>query len=100
MKTRRTFITAAALTAVAAPLTRAASQTSGEDAKKADFLFVQTANGITFDKSTNKLTLDGVSPITVFFSAHLSEGGHEARAARRDGVAQKERWDAIAAVRR
>jgi non-ribosomal peptide synthetase component E (peptide arylation enzyme) len=68
MKTRRTFITAAALTAVAAPLTRAASQTSGEDAKKADFLFVQTANGITFDKSTNKLTLDGVSPITVFFS--------------------------------
>jgi non-ribosomal peptide synthetase component E (peptide arylation enzyme) len=65
MKTRRTFITAAALAAAAAPFTSAAAQTSGE---KADFLFVQTANGITFDKLTNKLTLDGVSPITVFFS--------------------------------
>jgi hypothetical protein len=69
MKTRRSFITAAALTAAAAaPLTSTAAPTSGEDATKADFLFVQTANGITFDKSTNKLTLDGVSPITVFFS--------------------------------
>jgi len=44
------------------------TQTPGDAAKKADFLFVQTAKGIVFDKSTNKLTLQGVSPITIFFS--------------------------------
>ena len=33
-----------------------------EQAKQADFLFVQTAKGMTFDKSTNKLTLDGMAP--------------------------------------
>jgi hypothetical protein len=68
MKTRGTFITTAALAAAAAPLTLAVAQPSGETAKKIDFLFVQTASGMTFDKSTNKLTLDGVSPITLFFS--------------------------------
>jgi hypothetical protein len=68
METRRTFITAAALMAAAAPLTSAEAQPSSQDAKTADFLFVQTASGMTFDKSTNRLTLDGVSPITVFFS--------------------------------
>ena len=29
---------------------------------------MQTAKGMTFDKSTNKLTLEGVSPITIFFT--------------------------------
>src|SRR5262245_51719711 len=47
---------------------RAIAQATKGDAKKADFLFVQTASGMTFDKSTNKLTLQGVSPITIFFS--------------------------------
>jgi hypothetical protein len=39
-----------------------------EPAKQADFLFVQTAKGMTFDKSASKLTLNGVSPVTVMFS--------------------------------
>jgi hypothetical protein len=37
-------------------------------AKVADFLFVQTAKGMTFDEATGKLTLTGVSPVTLFFS--------------------------------
>jgi hypothetical protein len=67
MITRRTFI-AAALAAPAVPLASAVAQTVKEPAKQADFLFVQTAKGMTFDKSTNKLTLEGVSPITIFFT--------------------------------
>jgi len=35
---------------------------------RADFLFVQSSKGMTFDKSTNKLTLTSVSPITLFFT--------------------------------
>jgi hypothetical protein len=67
MITRRSFI-AAALTVPALPLASATAQTAKEPAKQADFLFVQTAKGMRFDKSTNKLTLEGVSPITLFFS--------------------------------
>ncbi len=67
MITRRTFI-AAALAAPAVPLASAVAQTVKEPAKQADFLFVQTAKGMTFDKSTNKLTLEGVSPVTIFFT--------------------------------
>ena len=58
----------AALAAPAAPLASAVAQAVKEPAKQADFLFVQTAKGMTFDKSTNKLTLEGVSPITIFFT--------------------------------
>ena len=58
----------AALAAPAAPLASAVAQVVKEPAKQADFLFVQTAKGMTFDKSTNKLTLEGVSPITIFFT--------------------------------
>lgn len=64
MTTRRTFVAAATLMASAAPLTPALADATGE----ADFLFVQSAKGMTFDKSTSKLTLVGVSPITVFFA--------------------------------
>jgi hypothetical protein len=39
-----------------------------QPAKQADFLFVQTAKSMSFDKSANKLTLEGVSPVTLFFS--------------------------------
>jgi hypothetical protein len=35
---------------------------------KADFLFVQTAKAMQYDKATNRLTLRGVSPVTLFFS--------------------------------
>jgi hypothetical protein len=34
----------------------------------ADFLFVQTSKGMRFDKATSTLTLDGISPVTTFFS--------------------------------
>jgi hypothetical protein len=68
MTTRREFI-AAALAAPLVPLGSAIAQNAKEQpAKQADFLFVQTAKGMTFDKSTNKLILEGISPVTVFFS--------------------------------
>ena len=34
----------------------------------ADFLFVQTASAMNFDKATSKLTLQGVGGTTLFFS--------------------------------
>ena len=67
MITRRMFI-GAALAAPAMPLASAVAQAVKEPAKQADFLFVQTAKGMTFDKSTNKLTLDGISSTTLFFA--------------------------------
>jgi hypothetical protein len=33
-----------------------------------DFLFVQSAKSMTYDRSTNTLTLEDVSPTTLFFS--------------------------------
>jgi hypothetical protein len=68
MTTRRKFI-AAALAAPLVPLGSAMAQAVKEQpAKQADFLFVQTAKSMSFDKSANKLTLEGVSPVTLFFS--------------------------------
>ncbi|HXV84387.1 MAG TPA: hypothetical protein VEG60_31450 [Candidatus Binatia bacterium] len=67
MITRRNFITAALATPVV-PLASAMAQAGKESAKQADFLFVQTAKSMSFDKSTNKLTLDGISSTTLFFS--------------------------------
>lgn len=54
--------------ATAASLNTARAQAPASETKQADFLFVQSAKGMTFDKATNKLTLVGVSPITVFFT--------------------------------
>jgi hypothetical protein len=68
MTTRRTFITAAALVASAVPLRSALAQTPKESPKEADFLFVQNAKSMTFDKAKGKLTLKGISPVTVFFT--------------------------------
>ena len=39
-----------------------------DDAPPTDYLLVQTAKGVTFDRATNTLRLVGVSPITLFFS--------------------------------
>ena len=61
---RRSILASAVL---AAPLLQAAAA-SAEEAKQADFLFVQTAKEMTFDKSSSKLTLVGISPITVMFA--------------------------------
>lgn|SRR5215475_10766456 len=61
--TRRAFVVAAA----AVPLVgQAAAQAA--TGKKADFLFVQTAKSMTFDKAANELRLEGVSPITIMFT--------------------------------
>ena len=69
MITRRRFI-AAALAAPVLPLGSAMAQgvKETEQAKQADFLFVQTAKSMSFNKSTNKLTLVDVSSTTLFFS--------------------------------
>jgi hypothetical protein len=68
MTTRRTFVSSATLLASVTASLTASAQNAAQAAKQADFLFVQTASGMTFDKASNKLTLHGVSPITVFFS--------------------------------
>jgi hypothetical protein len=39
-----------------------------EDAANADFLFVQTARELAFDADRSQLTLNGISPVTLFFS--------------------------------
>jgi hypothetical protein len=44
------------------------AQAAKESPKQGDFLFVQTAKGVVFDKPTGKLSLEGVSPVTVMFS--------------------------------
>jgi len=67
MITRRMFI-GAALAAPAVPLSSVLAQAVKEPVKQADFLFVQTAKNMSFDKSTNKLTLDGISSTTLFFA--------------------------------
>jgi hypothetical protein len=55
---------AAALVAAATPLRSALAQ----GAKEADFLFVQNAKSMTYDRAKGKLTLKGVSPVTIFFT--------------------------------
>ncbi len=62
--TRRHLLAGAAGLATAA----LAAGTATADDDKADFLFVQSANGMVFDAATNRLTLRGVSPVTLFFS--------------------------------
>ncbi len=64
MTTRRSFMAAAALVAAAAPLRSALAQ----GAKEADFLFVQNAKYMVYHKGSGKLTLQGISPVTIFFT--------------------------------
>lgn len=68
MTKRRTFIALSALTASLAPLWAALGQSTPEKTGTADFLFVQTAKSMSFDSATKKLTLNDVSPVTLFFS--------------------------------
>jgi hypothetical protein len=65
MITRRNFFAA---TLAASCLASFKSAFAEEAPMRADFLFVQSSKGMTFDKSTNKLTLTSVSPITLFFT--------------------------------
>jgi hypothetical protein len=68
MTTRRSLLVTAALAAAAAPLGSVRAQAPKEDAKQADFLFVQNAKSMSFDKAKGKLTLKGISPVTIFFT--------------------------------
>lgn len=65
MTNRRNFLAAAALVASAAPLRAALAQST---AKEADFLFVQNASYMVYHKGSGKLTLQGISPVTIFFT--------------------------------
>jgi hypothetical protein len=67
MITRRKFAVTTAFALSSAALANPGLVHATEE-KTADFLFVQTSKGLTFDKATNKLTLSGVSPVTVFFT--------------------------------
>lgn len=67
MSTRREFIRSAALVAAGLPLA-AVAQAPKEGSGNAQYLFVQNGKGMTFDKAKGRLTLKGVSPVTVFFS--------------------------------
>jgi hypothetical protein len=69
MTTRRTlFVAAPAFTATLVASELARAQNAQDTSKTADFLFVQTAKGMTFDHAGGKLTLEGVSPVTLFFA--------------------------------
>ena len=65
MTTRRNLLLTATAVAATATLRPRLSQAADE---VADFLFVQTASAMTFDKATSKLTLEGVGATTLFFS--------------------------------
>jgi hypothetical protein len=67
MPTRRGFVAATAIAAASHASIKSA-QAVPKSPERADFLFVQSAKGMTFDMATNKLALTGVSPVTVFFS--------------------------------
>jgi hypothetical protein len=64
MPSRRTLVLAASAVATAGLVSRA----SADDKKEIDYLLVQTAKGLTFDKAANRLSLVGVSPVTLFFA--------------------------------
>jgi hypothetical protein len=64
MRSRRNLVIATAALLAAG----IATGTLADDDKTVDYLLVQTSKGLTFDKSTNTLSLVGVSPITLFFA--------------------------------
>jgi len=67
MPTRRSLVAATAF-ALAATLLGAVTFATAAEEKTADFLFVQSAKTMSFDPATSKLTLENVSPVTVFFT--------------------------------
>ena len=64
MASRRAFLTAAAGVAVLPVNSIGMTRLDGQ----ADFLFVQTAKRMRFDPAAAIVTLEGVSPVTLFFS--------------------------------
>ena len=67
---RRAVMAGGAGRAVA--LVTAAVVAAQDGQPQADFLFVQTAEAMAFDADKNRLTLRGVSPVTLFFSDNQS----------------------------
>ena len=63
---RRQVLAGGAGVAAALLATGARAETLAKD--EADFLFVQTARGMSYDDAAKTLTLEGVSPVTLFFS--------------------------------
>lgn len=63
---RRAFLLSSGI-AAAAMLTRPDIAVASTETI-ADFLFVQTAESIGYDPATKRLTLDNVSPVTLFFA--------------------------------
>jgi hypothetical protein len=69
MTTRRQFIAVSAFTASAlASIKSVSAQPTPQAPGEAEFLFVQSSHAMSFDRATSKLTLIGVSPITIFFT--------------------------------
>ena len=68
MITRRTLLATASAFGAAIAAEPTLATASGTSQEKVDFLFVQTAKSLAFDASTNTLALEGVSPVTLFFS--------------------------------
>jgi hypothetical protein len=69
MTSRRAFLATSAIAAASLASSRSALAKAKKEAPKlADVLLVQSSRGMTFDRATNKLTLTGVSPVTVFFT--------------------------------
>ena len=66
MTTRRRFLLAASALAATAGHLRPGAALGADE--MADFLFVQTAGAMSFDKAAGKLTLHGVGGTTLFFS--------------------------------
>jgi hypothetical protein len=66
MTTRRSLLLAASALAAAAASSKSKFALAADD--MADFLFVQTASAMAYDKAASKLTLQGVGGTTLFFS--------------------------------
>lgn len=64
MQNRRNLLFAASALAAAGVANRARA----DDQKVVDYLLVQTAKGLIFDKANDALSLTGISPITLFFA--------------------------------
>lgn len=77
MTIRPILLAATAALALSVPLafaqepaaeSKPAAATTKPAEQKADFLFVQSAKSVSFDRATSKITLHDVSPITLFFA--------------------------------
>jgi hypothetical protein len=66
MTTRRSLLLGATAAAATAGFLKSRSALAADE--MADFLFVQTASAMTYDKAASKLTLQGVGGTTLFFS--------------------------------